>query len=256
MWAIGWITAGATAFYMFRMYFSTFEGEFRGNDDAIKTTVKRQALQMAGASMGPGAMSAQELETTDHSRDDHHHAEEPHESTLSMIFPLMALAVPSTLIGLVGTPFANYFEAFIHPAGEALTVAEIAEEFDVSEFVRMAGLSVAISVAGIILAVLMYRTKAISAEAIANKIKPLYNLSLNKWYIDDIYRKVFIQGTRNLAKGVLNVDVKIVDGIVNLTGFVTLVTGEGLKYFENGRAQFYALIVFGAEYWDLYSFQV
>ena len=95
---------------------------------------------------------------------DHHHAEEPHESVLSMTFPLMMLAIPSALIGLVGTPFANYFEEFIHPSGEALTVAEIAEEFDVSEFVRMAGLSVAISVAGIILAVLMYRTKAISAD--------------------------------------------------------------------------------------------
>ncbi len=32
-------------------------------------------------------------------------------------------------------------------------------------------------------------------------------------------------------------------GVVNLTGFVTMVTGEGLKYFQNGRAQFYALIV-------------
>jgi len=92
----------------------------------------------------------------------------------------------------------------------------------------------------------MYRARKIDPAAIAKKIKPLYNLSLNKWYIDDIYREVFIKGTRNLAKGVLNVDVKIVDGIVNLTGFVTLVTGEGLKYFENGRAQFYALIVFGA----------
>lgn len=247
MWAIGWLTAGATAFYMFRMYFSTFEGEFRGNDMAVRTQVKRQALQMAGASMGPGAMSTQELavETDDHA-DDHHYAEKPHESALSMTFPLMVLAIPSALIGLVGTPFANYFEAFIHPAGESLTVAELAEEFDVNEFVRMAGASVAISVAGIILAVLMYRTKKIDPSAIANKIRPLYNLSLNKWYIDDFYREVFIKGTRRLAKGVLNVDIKIVDGIVNLTGFVTLVTGEGLKYFENGRAQFYVLIVFGA----------
>ena len=247
MWAIGWITAGATAFYMFRMYFSTFEGEFRGNDADIRKQVKLQSLQLAGASLGPGAMSTQELAVEEEAgHEDHHHAEEPHESVLSMTFPLMMLAIPSALIGLVGTPFANYFEEFIHPSGEALTVAEIAEEFDVSEFVRMAGLSVAISVAGIILAVLMYRTKAISATDIAQKIKPLYNLSLNKWYIDDIYREVFVKGTRNLAKSVLNVDVKIVDGIVNLTGFVTLVTGEGLKYFENGRAQFYALIVFGA----------
>ena len=249
MWAIGWITAGVTAFYMFRMYFSTFEGEFRGNDKEMRKLVKRQSLQLAGASLGPGAMSTQEpaVEAAAHDdHGDHHHAEEPHESVLSMTFPLMMLAIPSTLVGLVGTPFANYFEEFIHPSGEALTVAEIAEEFDVSEFVRMAGLSVAISVAGIVLAVLMYRTRSISASAIAQKIKPLYNLSLNKWYIDDIYREVFIKGTRNLAKGVLNVDVKFVDGLVNLTGFATLVSGEGLKYFENGRAQFYALIVFGA----------
>ncbi|MGB3293212.1 MAG: proton-conducting transporter membrane subunit, partial [Phormidesmis sp.] len=246
MWAIGWVTAGATAFYMFRMYFSTFEGEFRGNDADMRKMVKRQSLQMAGASLGPGAMSTQELAVEAEDQSDHPHAEEPHESVLSMTFPLMMLAIPSALIGLVGTPFANYFEAFIHPAGEALTVAEIAEEFELSEFIRMAGASVAISVAGIVLAVLMYRSKVINPEAIAQKIKPLYNLSLNKWYIDDIYREVFVKGTRRLAKGVLNVDVKIVDGIVNLTGFVTLVTGEGLKYFENGRAQFYALIVFGA----------
>ncbi|MEM6451950.1 MAG: NAD(P)H-quinone oxidoreductase subunit 5 [Cyanobacteria bacterium P01_D01_bin.105] len=247
MWAIGWLTAGVTAFYMFRMYFSTFEGEFRGGDKELRKQVKIQSLQLAGASLGPGAMSTQELTLEeDAAHGDHHHAEEPHESTLTMILPLMVLAVPSVLVGLVGTPFANYFEAFIHPAGEALTVAEIAEEFDMSEFVRMAGASVAISVAGIVLAVLMYRMKAIDPKAIAQKIKPFYNLSLNKWYIDDIYREVFIKGTRNLAKGVLNVDIKIVDGIVNLTGFVTLITGEGLKYLENGRAQFYALIVFGA----------
>lgn len=247
MWAIGWLTAGITAFYMFRMYFMTFEGAFRGNEKTLRKQVKLQSLQLAGASLGPGAMSTQELavEADDHSGH-HHHAEKPHESALSMTLPLLLLAIPSAVIGLVGTPFANYFEAFVHPPGEALTVAELAEEFELGEFVTMAGASVAISVAGIILAVLMYRAGKINPAAIAKKIEPLYNLSLNKWYIDDFYRQVFIKGTRNLAKQVLNVDVKIVDGIVNLTGFVTLISGEGLKYFENGRAQFYALIVFGA----------
>ena len=43
----------------------------------------------------------------------------------------------------------------------------------------------------------------------------------------------------------MEVDSKVVDGVVNLTGLVTLGSGEGLKYFETGRAQFYALIVFG-----------
>ena len=124
LWGIGWLTAGATAFYMFRMYFSTFEGDFRGTDDAIKRQLKREQLQRMGASLGPGAMNPQELtlevDTADHEHDDHHHASEPHESPLSMTFPLMALAVPSALIGLVGTPFANYFEAFIHAPGEEL----------------------------------------------------------------------------------------------------------------------------------------
>ena len=43
----------------------------------------------------------------------------------------------------------------------------------------------------------------------------------------------------------LDVDSKVVDGVVNLTGLLTLGSGEGLKYFETGRVQFYALIVFG-----------
>ncbi|TVP63403.1 MAG: NADH-quinone oxidoreductase subunit L [Leptolyngbya sp. LCM1.Bin17] len=248
LWAVGWATAGITAFYMFRMYFSTFEGAFRGNDEGIRRDLKRAELQRLGLSLGPGAMNPQELtlDAPEADHGDHHQASEPHESPWSMTFPLIALAIPSALVGLVGTPFANYFEAFIHPPGEVVEVLEAAEPFDWNEFAVMAGSSVAIAVAGIVLAVLMYRTKAIDPKAIAAKIPALYKLSLNKWYIDDIYEVVFVQGSRKLAKQVLEVDIRIVDGLVNLAGFVTLVTGEGLKYLENGRAQFYALIVFGA----------
>lgn len=249
LWVVGWLTAGITAFYMFRMYFSTFEGEFRGNDMAIRSDLKRAQLQKMGLSLGPGAMNPQELtlNAEDHNSEEHgHHAHEPHESPLTMTFPLLALAVPSVLVGLVGTPFANSFEAFIHPPSEVEAVLETAEAFDWSEFALMAGSSVAIATVGIIVAVLMYRTKAIDPKAIADKVPALYNLSLNKWYVDDIYEVVFVQGSRKLAKQVLEIDVRIVDGLVNLAGLVTLITGEGLKYLENGRAQFYALIVFGA----------
>ena len=249
LWGIGWLTAGLTAFYMFRMYFSTFEGEFRGNDTAMRSLLKREQLQRMGLSLGPGAMNPQELtldeDEADHGHDEHH-SHEPHESPLSMTFPLLALAVPSTLIGLVGTPFANYFEAFIHPPGEAVEAVLEAEAFDWSEFILMAGSSVGIALIGITVATLMYRLKRIDPAAIAERIKPLYRLSLNKWYIDEIYDVVFVQGSRKLAKQALEIDVRIVDGLVNLAGFVTLISGEGLKYLETGRAQFYALIVFGA----------
>ena len=257
LWVVGWLTAGITAFYMFRMYFSTFEGDFRGKDESIRQHLQAENLQRLGIAFGPGAMNPQELtiesealETEKHEALDqaHHPSETPHESPLSMVLPLMALAVPSFLIGLVGTPFTNSFEEFIQAPGEAAAVGllESAEAFDWTEFLIMAGSSVGIGLIGITLAVLMYLNKQIDPAAIAKKIQPLYQLSLNKWYIDDINEVLFVQGSRKLAKQVLEIDIRIVDGLVNLAGFVTLISGEGLKYLENGRAQFYALIVFGA----------
>jgi NAD(P)H-quinone oxidoreductase subunit 5 len=246
LWLVGWLTAGITAFYMFRMYFSTFEGDFRGENATIKETIRIEQLQLAGASMGPGAMSSKELvaESSDHSGHDEsgHHSHSPHESPIAMTLPLMVLAVPSMLIGLVGTPFANYFEAFIHAPGEVIEH----EAVNMTEFLIMGGNSVGIALIGITLASLMYLRGKIDPGAIANKIPALYQLSKNKWYFDDIYNSVFVLGSRRLARQVLEVDYKVVDGVVNLTGLVTILSGETLKYFENGRAQFYALIVFAA----------
>lgn len=231
LWFVGWATAGLTAFYMFRMYFMTFEGEFRGNDQGIK----QQLMQEAGLAFGPGAKNADEP--------GHGHSESPHESPLTMALPLMLLAVPSIGIGLLGRPWENYFEEFIHAPGEIIAEAGA---FDFHEFYIMAGLSVAIAVTGIIVALLMYRTKNIDPSSIAKQLPALYRLSLNKWYFDDIYNKVFVIGCRRLARQIMEVDYRVVDGAVNLTGLATVLSGEGLKYLENGRAQFYALIVFGA----------
>ena len=61
---------------------------------------------------------------------------------------------------------------------------------------------------------------------------------------DGLGLQLFVRGSRKLAREVLEVDAKVVDGVVNLTGLLTLGSGEGLKYLETGRAQFYALIVF------------
>jgi NAD(P)H-quinone oxidoreductase subunit 5 len=236
LWLVGWLTAGMTAFYMFRMYFSTFEGEFRGKDQGIKN-------QLLGLpNFGPGAMNVQELAHEDSSHHEEHHADYPHESPLSMTFPLMALAIPSMAIGLVGTPFHNYFGEFIHAPG----AVEHAAEFDMTEFLIMGGSSVGIGLIGISLAVLMYLQGKISPKDITVKIPTLYQFSLNKWYFDNIYNQVFVIGLRRVARQVMEIDYRVVDGAVNLTGLATLLGGEGLKYFENGRAQFYVLIFLGA----------
>lgn len=262
LWSVGWLTAGITAFYMFRMYFITFEGQFRGNKTYLWEKLK-SPIGMAivtgfepTPAFGPGAMTKGELQARQHhsssssSEDgDHGHSksEYPHESPWTMTLPLVLLAIPSVLIGLVGTPFGNYFEQFIYPPNESLEeVLTKAAEVNLQEFYVMAGASVGISLIGIALACLMYLWGKINPVAIANQIKPLYQLSVNKWYFDDIYYHVFVLGSRRLARQVMEVDYRVVDGAVNLTGFFTLISGEGLKYFENGRAQFYALIVFAA----------
>lgn len=245
LWLVGWVTAGMTAFYMFRMYFLTFCGPFRGQDKQIREDILAEAKMGEPAlAFGPGAMDPQELAEAGDDHSHGHHSDTPHESPLTMTFPLMALAVPSVLIGLVGTPFANYFEEFIFPPETVAEAAEHAGEFDLAEFLIMGGNSVGIALIGITLASLMYLKGKIDVKAIAAKIQPLYQLSRNKWYFDEIYDFLFVRGSRRLARQVMEVDYRVVDGAVNLTGLITVITGEGLKYFENGRAQFYALIVF------------
>ena len=170
LWVAGFITAGMTAFYMFRLYFLTFEGEFRGNDQAIRA----QLLAEAGKTTD---------DQVDSHGDDHAHASHPHESGWQMAMPLAVLAYALHKIDL--------------------------------------------------------------GKAVAARFPALNAFLANKWYLDAINDKLFVQGSRKLARQVLEVDSKVVDGVVNLTGLVTLGSGEGLKYFETGRAQFYALIVFG-----------
>ena len=227
LWAAGFITAGMTAFYMFRLYFLTFEGSFRGNDKAMQA----QLMAAAGKS------------AEDHGDDHGHaHAEHPHESGWQMAMPLAVLAVPSVLVGLLGVPWNSRFGFLLDPH----EAAEVAEHFSWGEFLPLAGASVAVSLVGITVAVLAYALRRIDlGTAVAGRFPTINAFLANKWYLDAINDKLFVQGTRKLARSVLEVDSKVVDGVVNLTGLVTLGSGEGLKYFETGRAQFYALIVFG-----------
>lgn len=238
LWFVGWLTAGMTAFYMFRMYFLTFEGDFRGNDD----TIRRELAIAAAPGFGPGAMDPQEL---DHHDDHGHHGGSPHESPITMTLPLMVLAIPSVLIGFLGVPWENRFEAFV-VSPNAIAEAAHGHHFELTEFLIMGGNSVGIALIGITLASLFYLQKKFDGAAIAKKYPALYRFSLKKWYFDELYDQVFVQSCRRLARQILEVDYRVVDGAVNLTGLVTLLSGEGLKYLETGRAQFYALIVFGA----------
>ena len=226
LWVAGFFTAGMTAFYMFRLYFLTFEGSFRGGNKDVQVELMAAAGKVAEPHGDPS----------------HSLAAHPHESGWQMAMPLAVLAVPSVLIGLLGTPWHSRFAALLNPE----EAAEMASHFSWAEFLPLAGSSVAISAAGITLAVVAYLLHKIDlGTAVAGRFPAVNRFLANKWYLDALNDKIFVQGSRKLARQVLEVDSKVVDGVVNLTGLVTLGSGEGLKYFETGRAQFYALIVFG-----------
>ncbi len=225
-WFVGLLTAGMTAFYMFRLYFLTFEGDFRGENKELQKEL----------------LIASKLNLDDENEEDHNENGSIHESPWSMTFPLVFLAVPSLIIGFMGLPWDSKLANLLDP--EEAEIA--AKAFEIKEFLPLAIASVFIAAAGIIIAYQAYFVKKINLSVLfAEKFPAINQFLSNKWYLDDINEKLFVKGSRKLAKEVLEVDSKVVDGVVNLTGLVTLGSGEGLKYFETGRAQFYALIVFG-----------
>ncbi len=222
-WFVGFLTAGMTAFYMFRLYFLTFEGDFRGEDKELQKEL----------------LLASEINIEEENEEEHGSL---HESPWSMTFPLVFLAVPSVIIGFMGFPWDSKFANLLDPEEALIAI----ESFELKEFLPLAIASVFIASIGITIAYQAYFAKKINLSILFAQRFPSVNKFLsNKWYLDDINEKLFVKGSRKLAKEVLEVDSKVVDGVVNLTGLVTLGSGEGLKYFETGRAQFYALIVFG-----------
>ena len=227
-WLVGFLTAGMTAFYMFRLYFLTFEGDFRGENKELQ----KKLLLASNINL--------EDDNEEGNAEDQHGS--LHESPWSMTFPLVFLAVPSIIIGFMGLPWDSKFARLLDPEEAEMA----ANAFNLKEFLPLAIASVFIACLGITIAYQAYFAKKINLSILFAKKFPVINNFLSKkWYLDDINEKLFVKGSRKLAKEVLEVDSKVVDGVVNLTGLVTLGSGEGLKYFETGRAQFYALIVFG-----------
>jgi len=86
---VAWLTAGLTAFYMFRIYWLTFEGEFRGHQ-----LLKQEALRPPGPlqDLVPRSLTAETF---------------PHEATWSMVMPLIALSVPTLFLGFLGAPLPD-----------------------------------------------------------------------------------------------------------------------------------------------------
>ena len=215
LWGVGVLAAFCTAFYMFRLLHLTFHGK---------------------------------------ERFDHHHVH-PHESPISMTFPLMVLAVLSVLGGFLGIPYAlsfggsipnileHWLEPIFAPAMEILHRPEV-HEVHAIEYVLMAA-SLGIAIMGIMLAGKFYKTESDKPQEMATRFSGMYKVLWNKWFIDEIYQGLFVNTIYTLSNSFLwkIFDVKIVDGIVNGSARVVAESGELLRKIQSGIAQNYALMM-------------
>lgn len=231
-WLMGFLAAGVTAFYMFRLVFMTFYGK---------------------------------------EKFDHHHVH-PHESPASMTGVLWVLAALSVIGGWVGIPAAlggaNHFHHWLAPVLDPPSLEAVhaaaaaagngglawaagaggeAAHHDPVEYVLMAA-SVLYALTGIALAWFFYLARPELPKAVAAKVKGLYDLSYNKFYVDEIYQVVFVDGCLALATFLWAFwDVVVIDGVVNGTGNLARSLGGGLRQLQTGRVQGYALtFLFGA----------
>ncbi|MBI2214288.1 MAG: NADH-quinone oxidoreductase subunit L [Acidobacteria bacterium] len=237
LFGVGMLAAMCTAFYMFRLYFMTFVGEYRGAAEA-----------------GHGAHAGHDAHGhDDHSQghaDDHgHYGGAPHESPWSMTGVLWILAVGSILAGLVGFPLAligkhqpTYFQSWLEPI--LLPIGGHAFHFHEAELtmeVILIAASVAVAVIGIVIAYFFYKADPSwsKPKQLAAGAPKLYDVLLNKYYVDEIYGATVIRGTIVLSLILKWIDTNIVDGAVNGVRHVTvLIFGHGSnlvdKYVVDG----------------------
>jgi len=214
-WIIGLVTAFITSFYMFRLLFMTFAGEYRG----------------AHVDSHGQAHSA-------HGHDAHGHGD-PHESPPVMLVPLLILALLSTVGGLVA--IGNHFEHFLNPVfGPA--VQDVLETTNSgTEFLLMA-VSVLIALSGAVLAWVLYISKPQLPQKIAASLGSFYDAVLNKYYVDELYAKIFVKPLVDGSTAILwqGVDRKVIDDTVNNAADGARHVSDEVRHMQSGNLRSYA----------------
>ena len=211
IWVIVVVAAFMTAFYMFRCLYMTFYGEQKTNPKA-----------------------------KDH----------VHESPWVITLPLVVLAGLATVGGLIGIPHAidiahvgNKLNAFLAPVfHHSQELYKIEAHGSASTEIILMVFSVAVALAGIGLATVMYMKDPSLPGKFTAKFSTLHRAVFNKWYVDEIYDTLFVNTTKKLGifcwKGF---DVKVVDGIVNGVAKLVGALSSVLRYTQSGLFQNYAL---------------
>ncbi len=162
-----------------------------------------------------------------------HHA---HESPAVMTVPLLVLSLFAVGVGLVVGP-TDLFAGFLQKA--SFTGGPQLEHGEMNWWLMLT--SSAIALAGVWVAWQMYVKQPSLPARLARSWQFFYQLSLNKFYIDELYNALILTPLQTLAIAMATGDLRVIDRLVDLIGGVPRLVGGMFRYVQNGLVQFYAL---------------
>jgi NADH-quinone oxidoreductase subunit L len=206
MWGIGLFTSMMTAFYMFRLLFVTFFGEFRGTHDQK------------------------------------HHL---HESPATMTIPLIILAVLSAIGGLLNIPHVlgggeslAHFMAPLFELSKQVNPDLFEGHLDHSTEYILMGVSVGAAVLSILFAYNLFMSKKV-VPAADKDVTGFPKVLQNKYYVDEFYEAVFVNPMRKLSDLLYSFGEFLIDLVVNGTGRLVQFLSGRLRLLQTGETGFY-----------------
>ena len=203
---LGVITSLMTAFYMFRMYFLTFHGNFRGTDDQFSHV---------------------------------------HESPFAMTLPLILLAALSVIGGWVGIPAVfiengHLLADFLEPIYAAVQHESTGMHLSHSMELIMMAVVVILIIVSILAAKSMFAKEGLKEE----KSSAFGKMLENKWYVDELYNSIIVQPVNHISSFFSRIiDTKIIDGAVNGVGKLIHFSARQMRLLQSGQVGSYVLIM-------------
>ncbi|HEX6804038.1 MAG TPA: NADH-quinone oxidoreductase subunit L [Terriglobales bacterium] len=262
-WLVGVITAFITSFYMFRLWFMTFFGEYRGAAGASHGNEEHAGHGThLGRDEAPHAGTSTAHDSRAGSPAPHGHGG-IHESPRVMLVPLVILAILSFVGGWIGIPGSmgggDHFDKFLGPVFRATAPATNGAESSQatppeqttegtepktghSTELMFTGISVAAGLLGLFLAWLLYLKRPALPDRIATSIHALYSAVANKYWIDELYAWLFVKPLIAVSSVVFwrGIDQGVIDATLDGSADGARELSDNVRHMQSGNVRSYA----------------
>src|SRR5438128_4777815 len=257
-WLIRVFTAFLTSFYMFRLWFMTFTGSYRG------TPEEQHSHQHAGHAEHGTHLGGDQAASRAGAPAPHGHGG-IHESPRVMLVPLVILALLSVVGGWIGIPGSmgggNHFDKFLAPVfhtstpslnTQHVTSGELAPPEKQTEGpepqtsrateLRFTGISVFDALLGFVMAAIFYYLRPELPDEIAHALGGFYNAVANKYYVDELYAILFVKPVVDGSSRILwhGVDQSVIDATLDDSADGARHLSDTLRHMQSGNIRSYA----------------